>query len=73
MLLLLFFLFFFFFGAPVAVPVEGGKVHYLTDLASDHKEMVLQSPVAMERDGLTWSNSVQALVQVRMPFSRLSE
>ncbi|XP_076469815.1 L-fucose kinase-like [Babylonia areolata] len=43
-----------------ALTVEGGEVHYLTNLASEHKKMLLRSPVAMERDGLTWKNVTQA-------------
>ncbi|KAK7114033.1 hypothetical protein V1264_000161 [Littorina saxatilis] len=46
-----------------AFMVEGGEVHYLTNLASEHKKMLLCSPVAMERDGLTWTNMVQADVK----------
>ena len=47
-----------------SVLVEGGRVHYLTDLASEHKKMLLQCPVAMEKDGLAWTHMVQANVKV---------
>ncbi|KAL8582759.1 hypothetical protein ACOMHN_021871 [Nucella lapillus] len=43
-----------------AMVVEGGEVHYLTDLASEHKKMLLRPPIAMEKDGLTWKRITQA-------------
>ena len=44
--------------------VESGRVHYLINLASEHKKMLLHCPVAMEKDGLTWMRMVQANVKV---------
>nr|KAG5686488.1 hypothetical protein BaRGS_018740 [Batillaria attramentaria] len=43
-----------------ACAIENGKIHYLTDLASEHKKLMLRCPIAMENDGLTWSATVQA-------------
>ena len=47
-----------------AVMVEGGIVHYLANLASEHKKVLLRCPAAMEKDGLTWTSMVQANVGV---------
>ena len=44
--------------------VESGRVHYLINLASEYKKMLLHCPVAMEKDGLTWMRMVQANVKV---------
>ncbi|XP_025115275.1 L-fucose kinase-like isoform X2 [Pomacea canaliculata] len=43
-----------------ACMIEDGKFHYLTDVATEHKNMLVKPPVIQDNSWLTWSPTVQA-------------
>lgn len=45
--------------------IEDGKFHYLTDVATEHKNMLVKPPVIQDNSWLTWSPTVQADINVR--------
>lgn len=44
--------------------IEGGKFHYLTDVATEHKKMLLQCPLVMNDDSFKWASIIHADIQV---------